>query len=298
MPSSSAVTGLADARNQLSGGQLKFDEIGYWSELKLEIIQSYAQRYSTILSRQTNPRLKHVYIDGFSGAGKHISKTTGEVVPGSPLNAVNLDPPFEEYYLVDLDGDKVEHLRSLVGDHGNVHVLEGDCNELLLQQVFPNVLWENYRRGLCLLDPYSLQLDWEVMAEAGRMKSIEIFLNFPIYDMNRNVLWRDSEGSSPKQRARMTRFWGDESWTQVVYKPASQLNLFGEPETEKQTNDAVVEAFRTRLKEVAGFKHVPPPIPMRNTTGAVVYYLFFASHNPVARKIVSHIFDRFRDRRS
>ena len=129
---------------------MKFDEIGYWSELKLEIIRNYAQAYSTILSKR---RLKHVYIDGFSGAGEHISKVTGEVIPGSPLNAVNLDPPFEEYFLVDLDGDKVGHLRSLVGNEPHIHVLKGDCNDVLLQQVFPNVLWKDYRRGLCLLDP-------------------------------------------------------------------------------------------------------------------------------------------------
>jgi len=53
---------------------LKFDEIGYWSELKLEIIKEYAGAYSTILSAQTKPRLYHVYVDAFAGAGIHISK--------------------------------------------------------------------------------------------------------------------------------------------------------------------------------------------------------------------------------
>ncbi len=75
---------------------MKFDEIGYWSELKLEIIQRYSLEYSRILTRQ--PRLSHVYIDGFSGPGEHISKQTGEMVPGSPLNAVHLNPPFTEYF--------------------------------------------------------------------------------------------------------------------------------------------------------------------------------------------------------
>lgn len=275
---------------------MNFDKIGYWSELKLEIIRNYAQAYSTIIARQKKPRLEHAYIDGFSGAGEHISKETGEIVPGSPLNAVHLDPPFHEYFLVDLDGNKVDHLRSLVGDEPHIHVLQGDCNRILLDQVFPNVLWEDYRRGLCLLDPYGLHLDWEVIAEAGQMRSLEIFLNFPIMDMNRNVLWRSKEGPTPEHRARMTRFWGDDSWTEAVYRQAKQMSLFGEPELEKQSNEVVAEAFRVRLKEVAGFKHVPESLPMRNTRGAVVYYLFFASHNPVARKIVTHIFDKYRDR--
>ena len=35
---------------------------------------------------------------------------------------------------------------------------------------------------------------------------------------------------------------------------------------------------------------------MRNTCGAVVYYLFFASQKPVAQKIVTSIFKKYRDR--
>jgi len=43
---------------------MRFDEIGYWSELKLEIIRKYARAYSTILTRQARRLpLRHVYID-------------------------------------------------------------------------------------------------------------------------------------------------------------------------------------------------------------------------------------------
>ena len=35
--------------------ELKFDEIGYWSELKLEIIKKYAAAYSKILAAQRDP---------------------------------------------------------------------------------------------------------------------------------------------------------------------------------------------------------------------------------------------------
>jgi hypothetical protein len=35
---------------------------------------------------------------------------------------------------------------------------------------------------------------------------------------------------------------------------------------------------------------------MRNSTGAVVYYLYFASQKPVADKIVANIFKKYRDR--
>jgi three-Cys-motif partner protein len=57
---------------------IKFDEIGPWSEIKLDIIRDYAAAYSRVLSAQTNPPLHHVYVDAFAGAGVHVSKATGE----------------------------------------------------------------------------------------------------------------------------------------------------------------------------------------------------------------------------
>ncbi len=65
---------------------LEFDEIGYWSELKLDIIRKYATAYATILARQ--PGLSFSYIDGFAGTGVHVTKESGDYVAGSPLNAL------------------------------------------------------------------------------------------------------------------------------------------------------------------------------------------------------------------
>ena len=65
---------------------------------------------------------------------------------------------------------------------------------------------------------------------------------------------------------------------------------------EKQTNEAIAESFRERLQKVAGFKHVPEPAPMRNSKGAVLYYLFFAAQQPAAEKIVKDIFSAYRRR--
>jgi three-Cys-motif partner protein len=68
-----------------SSKDFDFDEIGYWLEIKLEIIRKYAQAYSTILSKR---RLEHVYVDAFAGAGIHLARSTGQFVSGSPLNAL------------------------------------------------------------------------------------------------------------------------------------------------------------------------------------------------------------------
>ncbi len=187
---------------------MRYDEIGYWSEVKLDIVRKYAQAYSAILAKETRIR-KYLYIDAFAGAGVHISKQTGEFVPGSPLNALNVHPPFSEYHFIDLDGDKADHLRQLAGDAPNVWVYNEDCNSVLLGNVFTCARYRDYHRALCLLDPYALNLDWEVVQAAGQMKSVEIFLNF--MDMNMNVLWKNPDNVPPSQLARMDAFWGDRS---------------------------------------------------------------------------------------
>ena len=269
---------------------LIFDEIGYWSEIKLDIVRRYALEYSKILSKRN---LYHVYIDAFAGPGKHISRTTRVLVPGSPQIALDIMPPFKEYYFIDIDGTKVAALNKIVANRPEAHVLKGDCNERLLNDVFPKVMYKDFRRGLCLLDPYGLDLHWEVIKTAGHMKSIDMFLNFQVMDMNRNVLWRNPEGVDPADIVRMNNFWGDDSWKEAAYRQT--LNLFGEIRGIKEPNKTIALAFQKRLKDEAKFQYVPEPIPMRNSLGAIIYYLFFASQQKVADKIITDIFDKYRN---
>jgi hypothetical protein len=218
----------------------KYDEIGYWSEIKLDIIKDYAAAYSRILSSQKKPSLYHIYIDAFAGAGKHISKKTGTSVLGSPMNALLVKPPYREYHFIDLDKQKISSLEEIAGSRQDVRIYHGDCN---------------------------------------------------------HVLWKKPEGVSAAQIDRMNRFWGDESWRQEAYVPSPQIKLFGETEELKTSNEVIAEAFRKRLEKLAGFRSVPEPIAMRNTQNAVVYYLFFASHKPVAEGIVKDIFKKYKNRR-
>jgi three-Cys-motif partner protein len=268
------------------------DTVGYWTEIKLQILQEYANAYAQILKKQRF--IKHVaYIDGFAGAGAHISKESGKQIAGSPARALSIEPRFTHYHFVEMNPARAERLRSIIGQRKDVTVYEGDCNEVLLKNVFPQCRYEDYRRALCLLDPYALNLNWEVVETAGKMCSIEIVLNFMIMDANMNVLRKNPDSAAADQCLRMTKFWGDDSWRTSAYR--QERDLFG-PTEEKASNESVVAAYRKRLKDVARFKYVPEPLPMRNSTGAVVYYLFFASQNQVGNRIAEHIFKKYRNR--
>jgi len=171
-----------------------------------------------------------------------------------------------------------------------VMIYEGDCNRILLDEVFPQCEFKKFRRALCVLDPYDLAPDWGVFETAGKMRSIEIMHSFMIVDANRNVLWRHPENVSASQIERMNKLWGDNSWREFAY--VRKPSLFGDVE-EKTTNWDIIHAFSERLKVKAGFKFVAEPIPMRNSTGSDLYYIIFATNNKTGYKIASHIMKKY-----
>lgn len=273
---------------------MRHDEIGYWSELKHEIIEKYAKAYSTIMSSEHQSYFKYYYIDGFAGPGEAKSRTTGQIVPGSPLTVLDVKPPFDSYCFVEYEPGRADNLRHLIGDRPNVHIYTGDCNSVLLDHVLPQIIYDRYRRALCLLDPYGLHLDWKVFHKAGEMGTIDLFLNFPVMDMNRRVQWKHPENATSEAQEAMTRFWGDDSWRDLGRKAVP--SLFGNMDEEAETIDIAL-AFGERLKEHGGFKVVSRPLPMRNSKNSVLYYLMLASQKKVAVDIANRIFSKY-DRRS
>ncbi len=192
------------------------DVIGFWSEIKLEIIGKYLPAYTTILSKQ-NARFTRLYVDAFAGSGRHIAKSSGETIEGSPSLALSTMPPFHEFHFIDIEDRKIQSLQRLAATRRDVVIHHGDCNQILLDQVFTRCRYEDFARAVCLLDPYGLQLDWKVIETAGKLRTTEIFLNFPIMDINRNALARDAMKDRPKHDD-LTRFWGDDSWRSAAYQ--------------------------------------------------------------------------------
>jgi len=89
---------------------IQFDEIGRWSELKLEIVEKYGVAYTTAFARRGRS-LRKYYVDAFSGAGVHLSKETGHQIEGSPARALKVRPPFDHFYFIDMNPEKTAYLK-------------------------------------------------------------------------------------------------------------------------------------------------------------------------------------------
>ena len=269
---------------------MNLDEIGPWSEIKLDILRDYAAPYSRILKSYG---FHHGYIDAFAGPGLHVRKAGGEEVFGSPLVALGVEPPFDEYHFIDLDGEKVSFLRDKVGNRTDVMFYTADSNQVMLESVLPRFTYAKRTRALCVLDPYALTLDWRVVCAAGSSRAVEVFINFPVHHMNRNCKRDQISKVLPGELVAMDRFWGDRSWHSAMFRPSAQTNLFGDEEMDKTENRDLVNAYCGRLKEVAGFGFVADPLAMRNSQNAVVYYLIFAGPNKTGWKIVQDIYRNY-----
>ena len=283
------------------------DKVGKWSELKLEIFEKYVRAYTTILGAKGR-KLKYIYIDAFAGAGECISKKTAEIIPGSPLRALEVEEPFDEYHFIDLSQEKISYLKNIVHERfpqlvNRIRFYNQDCNQVL-PEIFETIKWSEYKRALCFLDPYGLHLKWDVIEKAGKAgldeggrNIIEIFLNFPLMDMHRNIFWKNPANLYDAQIRRMDDFWGDNSWKNVTY--TTQATLFGEEEVRlTSVMEPLKKAFIKRLKDIAGYRFVVEPLLVRMEIvgGPPLYYLFFATGNPTGYKIVKNIFDKIRER--
>jgi three-Cys-motif partner protein len=87
----------------------------------------HIREYMPVYSRLVKDHgLYHIYIDSFARYGLHESKTSGEIVAGSPLNALNTAPPFREYHFIELAPSRAERLQTYERGRSDVHVHEGD----------------------------------------------------------------------------------------------------------------------------------------------------------------------------
>jgi three-Cys-motif partner protein len=288
------LTGLRATQEESGPGEgidpALLDQLGEWSQIKHEILEKYAHAYTTIVTRQGSIR-KAIYADAYAGSGFAEDRETGEQLRGSAVRLTHVTPPFDELHFIEGNTNKARVLKLAAGSDSRVRIHEGDAIEVLSNDVLPRCRYEDRHRALCLLDPYDLSVPWTLVHRIGHMRSVEIFYNFMIMDANRNILWKNPERVPAARAARMDLVWGDHSWRQELYR--GLMGLFGTVE-EKMPNEAVAEAFRRRLQHLAGFKYVPPPIPMKNTIGATVYYLFFATHNKTGADIVEDILKKYR----
>ena len=232
------------------------DEIGKWSKDKLSLLQKYLNAYTTILS--TKPWIRgYYYIDAFAGSGKPKLRDEEIFVDGSPLIALRLKKPFTGYFFIEQEPWRVESLEKLKIEFPDaaIRIFQGDCNDILIQEVLPSVR-EKFERSFIFLDPFGMDFEWTTLREIVSLGTIETLINFPIMAVNRSALPNNPSSLTSLQVERMNRFFGTDKWRTDIY--VEEPGLF-EPILRKipQSADSLSNLFKQRLAEIFLFISSP-----------------------------------------
>ena len=266
------------------------DQIRSWSVEKLELLRKYLEAYVSVLRKQPWC-MGYEYIDGFAGTGRAKTKEEQKYVDGSPRIALGLSSPFTKYHFIECSSWRIDRLRGLQTEFPGrtIEIYPGDCNSVITSSIVPTLPWASHKRAIAFLDPFGMDLEWQTLQAIAATKTIEVFINFSVMDINRNVRRRNKSDITPRNRERFERFWGG-PWEAEIFR--TETTLFGEEEVRiEQSGIDLGKRYRKRLLEI--FPHCTTPVLMTNTKHAPLYCLIFAGHNPVGAKIASDIFGWF-----
>lgn len=286
---------------------------GDWTEQKLKALKSYLEEYRVIFTQNEKARFFNtIYIDAFAGTGERKNKTKSLEMPllfsneelldvdvyqkGSAKIALELASPFNQYVFIDKNVDHINHLENTVNqEYLNIRerckFICGDGPKII-EEICTNTNWKN-NRAVLFLDPYGMNVEWDLLCSIANTKAIDLWLLFPLGTGANRLLTRN--GLPEKGFAeRLTKMFGTEDWKEVFYKKSVQSGLFGEEEriVKDASFDRIGQFFISRLKTI--FADVSPKTKaLYNSKNNPMYLLCFAVGNPVgaptAIKIANHL---------
>jgi three-Cys-motif partner protein len=275
--------------------------VGPWGREKLDLLQEYLGQYTTALKNQNWATT--VYIDAFAGAGRSKLRqaeadpdqgvlsldeeavaAAEEYINGSPLRALRIPTPFDRYFFLDEDPERVELLEPLRTEHPelNIRVKACDANPVLIwiaDRLTPR------HKAVAFLDQYADQLNWATVAALARTGVTEVIINLPI-NMNFNRLLPKSGIVSPANAATLDRAFPSPDWREAAYPQAP--TFFGEaPRRAADVPRALLEVYVRGLRAI--FDFVASPRLVRTPRGLPLYYLIWAWPSVVGFRIADHI---------
>lgn len=291
---------------------------GTWSKLKLDCVEEYARAYLKVMQKQ--PRYTLEYVDAFAGRGTQTVRTRGvstdmcsffgdesertdteEFLIGSALRVLRASSqarrPFDRFTFIDADRDSCDELRSRVASEyptlmPAVNIVCDDANAALKRYVGA-ADW-NTTRSLVFLDPYGLEVEWDLICKLADTKACDVWYLFPLGGVIRMM---KNDGDLPDAwSSRLDKLFGSHDWYDEFYKPSPQQSLFGPGDeilTKDATTEHVVAYIRRRLGDV--FAAVSSAAVLRNSKGAPLFALVLGVSNPspkaqaAALRIANHL---------
>jgi hypothetical protein len=289
---------------------------GSWTEEKLEAFEKYVNAYLTIMNKYRDQfGWKLLYFDGFAGSGtrttnqgadselmmelfreQEISLEQISVYQSAAERVVNIKQRgFDYYYFVDLDKSANDELKEKLHPYSNqgknLTFRNTDANSIT-KRMGEHLIGNEKIKGLVLLDPFGMNLDWETIA-ALKGASVDLWILVPSGVIINRLLERDG---SLKHIEKLKQYFGltKSEIESRFYTKKTDKTLFGEIEKMEKVKEPIkriAELYVERLKTL--FPYVTEnPLVMTNTKGVPIFHFVFASNNKNAMKIAQQIISK------
>ena len=276
-----------------------------YTKQKLDTVERYLRPYSTAL----NGKFKLLYVDACAGSGASIPKAatkseaedaqqaldgfarpvvdSDQIVIGSALRALSINPPFHQYLFNDLDSKNVESLKtaingkfSYLGDR--VLTTNLDANEML-RNMAASYDWRE-TRAVVFLDPFGLQIKFETLEILARTRAVDLWYLVPVFAMYRQVSG-DGEinlDGGPRVDAAL----GTMAWRNMAVKTETVPEDLFEDAGTKTKRAMDIEGFEAiakyRLASAFGGRVLDKTLPL-GKNGVHYFSLMFAWANPTPK---------------
>ena len=165
-------------------------EVGAWAEQKYRLVWNYATMFASSMRNKWDAR---VYIDLFAGAGRSRIENSKQIVPASPLLALEIAHPFDKYIFCDNENDKRQVLEQRVRrDHPKANVAfieEANDHMTAILDAIPQHSSTYRVLSFCFADPYKLKnLKFSTIKRLSD-KYMDFLVLLPTYmDAHRNLV--------------------------------------------------------------------------------------------------------------
>lgn len=263
---------------------------GNWTDQKLQVLKEYLIKYRLILGKTNYDTW---YIDGFAGTGmieriigdspllfeQEDTKLIQQYRKGSVSIALELDDPFDHYFLIEKDSDCFGELQKTVNQYKNrnIEIKCGDANNEILKWV--EIVPHKSTRAVLFLDPYGMSVDWITLEKIAQSRMIDTWILFPLGSGVNRMLKSNGEIPASWQN-KLDRFFGSHDWYDYFYKDSLQPSFFLEyfSKIKVVNEEEIGYYFYKRLKSI--FLSVAPSCGvLQNEKGSNLFLLFFAASN-------------------
>lgn len=267
---------------------------GSWTVLKLEILESYLDFYTTALKNQP---FNLMYIDAFAGTGRinprGEDEGAQEFIEGSAARALRIaDKSFDRLIFVEKDTDRYESLEELrrSNPHKDIRTDNTDANTFLSN------LQEDWRgwRGVLFLDPFATEVQWSTMEKIAGFDALDTWILFPVSAIARMMpTSRTPDDISPAWAESLNRIFGDEDWRDL-YRPNPQLSMFGDAMQQRDPGvDGILRIYKEKLSDLFKQRFMDQSKTFTNSRNSPLFEFMFCAGNPrgaaLAKRVARYI---------